>query len=69
MKNNFFKQNTFEAHFYSNKTTNRENTSLLNKRLKINKINNKSTQNNMISNNKKSNIEPYKNRNVCNNKT
>lgn len=23
----------------------------------------------MISNNKKSNIEPYKNRNVCNNKT
>ena len=69
LKNNFFKQNTFEAHFYSNKTTNRENTSLLNKRLKINKINNKSTQNNMISNNKKSNIEPYKNRNVCNNKT
>ena len=69
LKNNFFKQNTFEAHFYSNKTTNGENTSLLNKRLKINKINNKSTQNNMISNNKKSNIEPYKNRNVCNNKT
>ena len=69
LKNNFFKQNTFEAHFYSNKTTNRENTSLLNKGLKINKINNKSTQNNMISNNKKSNIEPYKNRNVCNNKT